>query len=154
MTMKARIIGAVVLAAALSAGAFFILDRAAPPVIPHADPERVAEGQELYAQHCASCHGDDMTGEADWRMPDAEGYFPAPPHDETGHTWHHADAQLFTITKHGTEAVVGGDYKSRMTGFGEVLTDAEILSVLAYIKSTWPPRVIEAHNEINGRAGG
>jgi mono/diheme cytochrome c family protein len=64
---------------------------------------------------------------------------PAPPHDDTGHTWHHSDRQLFTITKRGVSAIVPG-YDSNMPAFEGVLTDAEIVAVLAYIKSTWPER--------------
>lgn len=109
----------------------------------------VAQGQGLYAEYCASCHGANLEGEPDWRDRDADGFLPAPPHDATGHTWHHPDAQLLTITLLGTSAVVGNGYPSRMPGFGEDLTKEQILSILAYIKSTWPPEIIERHNEIN-----
>ena len=37
---------------------------------------------------------------------------------------------------------------------GEILSEQEILDVLAYIKSTWPERVIEIHDGINAQAGG
>ena len=93
-------------------------------------------------------------GRAGLAVRDADGYLPAPPHDETGHTWHHPDDVLVAITTHGTEALIGGDYRSNMIGFGDVLSDQDILDVLAYIKSTWPDRVIERHDEINARAGG
>jgi mono/diheme cytochrome c family protein len=39
-----------------------------------------------------------------------------------------------------------------MMGFGDVLSEQEILDVLAYIKSTWPPRIIEIHEEVNRNA--
>lgn len=115
----------------------------------HLDAETVALGQSLYSENCASCHGANLEGQADWQSRDADGYLPAPPHDETGHTWHHPTEQLFAITKVGTEAVVGGGYKSNMTGFGEVLSENEIYAVLAYIKSTWPDRIIERHNQMD-----
>ncbi|TNF63744.1 MAG: cytochrome c [Rhodobacteraceae bacterium] len=118
------------------------------------DPAVVAEGAALYADHCAACHGASLEGAPDWTERDADGYLPAPPHDETGHTWHHPDAQLFAITKYGTEAIVGQGYRSRMAAFGDVLTDDQILAVLAYIKSTWPPHVIEVHDRINAQSGG
>lgn len=117
--------------------------------LPWDDPAEVARGAELYAENCASCHGAELEGEPNWRQRDAEGYLPAPPHDASGHTWHHPDEQLITITRLGTEAVVGGGYRSRMPGFVDVLDEAEIRAVLAYIKSTWPAEVIETHNEIN-----
>lgn len=127
-----------------------------PGLLPYDHPEAVARGAVLYAENCASCHGADLSGQTvpDWRVRDAEGYLPAPPHDETGHTWHHPDAVLVAITTHGTEALIGGDYRSNMIGFGDVLGEQQILDVLAYIKSTWPARAIEMHNEINARAGG
>jgi mono/diheme cytochrome c family protein len=121
-------------------------------LLPHDDPEVVARGRAVYDDHCAVCHGANLEGQPDWRRPDSQGYLPAPPHDETGHTWHHPDALLFEITRHGTEAVVGGGYRSNMPGFGEVLSDDEILVVLAYIKSTWPPRIIERHDRLNAEA--
>ena len=62
---------------------------------------------------------------------------PAPPHDVTGHTWHHSDRNLFVITKEGVGAVVPG-YVGDMPAFESDLTDEEITSILAYIKSTWP----------------
>ena len=122
-------------------------------LIPYTDSDAVALGATLYDYHCAACHGANLEGEPNWRERDADGYLPAPPHDVSGHTWHHPDQQLFEITKYGTEAMVGGNYRSNMGGFGEVLTDDEILAVLAYIKSTWPPRVIERHDAMNAQVG-
>ena len=101
--------------------------------------EQVALGQEVYAANCASCHGAELEGQPDWRRRNADGRMPAPPHDASGHTWHHADDQLFTVTKHGLGAVVPG-YESDMPAYDGILTDAEIAAVLAYIKSTWPAR--------------
>jgi len=127
-----------------------------PGLLPYDHADAVMRGEGIYAENCASCHGADLSGQdvPDWRVRDADGYLPAPPHDETGHTWHHPDAVLVAITTHGTEALIGGDYRSNMIGFGDVLSDQDILDVLAYIKSTWPDRVIERHDEINARAGG
>jgi mono/diheme cytochrome c family protein len=96
-------------------------------------------GKELYAENCASCHGANLEGQPDWKRRLDTGRMPAPPHDKTGHTWHHSDRNLFVITKGGVAAVVPG-YVSDMPAFGEVLTDAEIAAILAYIKSTWPER--------------
>jgi hypothetical protein len=45
-----------------------------------------------------------------------------PPHDETGHTWHHADRQLFSIVKQGLAAILPGD-ESDMPTFEGVLAD-------------------------------
>ena len=100
----------------------------------------LSRGAAVYAEACASCHGGMLEGQPDWRSPGPDGRLPAPPHDKTGHTWHHPDDVLFRIVKEGTAAVVGGGYESDMPGFGGDLSDAEIRAVLAYIKSTWPER--------------
>lgn len=101
--------------------------------------KEIAVGQQLYADSCASCHGVNLEGQPDWKRRLENGRMPAPPHDETGHTWHHSDQDLFTITKRGVEAVVPG-YESDMPAFEGVLTDEQIRAILAYIKSTWPER--------------
>ena len=106
-------------------------------IVAEADLER---GAALYTEHCAACHGPELEGQPEWRSPLPSGRLPAPPHDASGHTWHHSDDVLFRTVKQGTAAVVGGGYESDMPGFGDVLSDAEIRAVLAYIKSTWPER--------------
>lgn len=116
------------------------------------DAEAVADGAGIYAAECAACHGAELEGQPDWQVRLDNGRLPAPPHDATGHTWHHPDAVLIDITTRGTAAIVGGGYESDMAGFGDVLTTDEIIAVLSYIKSTWPADVIEVHNEINARA--
>jgi mono/diheme cytochrome c family protein len=91
----------------------------------------------LYAAHCASCHGAQLEGQPNWQEAKPDGRLPAPPHDASGHTWHHSDRELFMITKSGMSAVVPG-YESDMPAFEGMLTDEEIRAVLAFIRSTWP----------------
>ncbi|MCA1493422.1 cytochrome c [Ensifer sp. NBAIM29] len=98
----------------------------------------IALGKTLYAKHCAACHGPNLEGQRDWKSPLPSGRMPAPPHDASGHTWHHSDGMLFRITKEGPAAVVGGGYQSDMPAFGKVMSDKEIRAVVAFIKSTWP----------------
>jgi mono/diheme cytochrome c family protein len=114
------------------------------PRIDPDDPRQVALGRSVYAAQCAQCHGAKLEGQPDWRDRLPNGRLPAPPHDAGGHTWHHPDAQLFGITKHGLAPYVGADYASDMPAFAGILTDDEIAAVLAYIKSTWPAD-IRAH---------
>ncbi|MDA0191732.1 MAG: cytochrome c, partial [Proteobacteria bacterium] len=97
-------------------------------------------GRPIYADQCATCHGAELEGQPGWRSPLPSGRLPAPPHDASGHTWHHPDDVLFRIVREGTAAVVGGGYESDMPGFADVLSDADIRAVLDYIKSTWPER--------------
>ena len=108
-------------------------------------------GKSVYVQNCASCHGVKLEGQKDWmsRLPD--GLMPAPPHDETGHTWHHSDKYLFMITKYGIEDIIGQKYANNMPAYKNILSDKEIISVLSYIKSTWPNKVKKIHDQINDR---
>lgn len=116
------------------------------------DPELVAAGTVVYAEACAVCHGANLEGQANWRQPLANGRLPAPPHDQTGHTWHHPDIILFRITKYGSAALVGdANYQSDMLGFLNTLSDEEIIAVLSYIKSTWPEDIQRQHDQINQR---
>lgn len=109
--------------------------------------EQISNGRETYAANCASCHGDNLEGQPDWQRRLENGRMPAPPHDESGHTWHHSDQVLFTITKFGVGAVVA-DYESDMPAFADNLSDEETVAVLAFIKSTWPERPREAQAKI------
>jgi len=115
--------------------------------------EQVALGQDLYAANCASCHGANLEGQPDWRRRNEDGRMPAPPHDASGHTWHHPDRQLFTITKLGVSAVVPG-YESDMPVFEGVLSDDEINAVLAFIKSTWPEQERDFQAEVTANDEG
>jgi len=99
--------------------------------------EAVALGQKLYAENCAECHQADLSGEPNWREAKADGTLPAPPHDDSGHTWHHDDQLLFKYTKLGGAGVAPPSFKSAMPGFGDTLSDHEIWAVLSYIKSRW-----------------
>lgn len=102
-----------------------------------ADSAQVEAGRAIYAANCASCHGDKLQGQPNWKERKPDGKLPAPPHDATGHTWHHPDQQLFEITKLGVAAIVP-NYQTDMIGFGDRLSDQDIWNVIAFIKSTWP----------------
>lgn len=117
------------------------------------DEQLVALGQQVYVEACASCHGENLEGQPNWRIRLDNRRLPAPPHDETGHTWHHPDEMLFGMTKLGPQAFAGLDgYESDMPAFEGMLTDQEISAVLAYIKSTWPLKVRARQEDINLRS--
>ena len=124
---------------------------AMPPIDP-GNPEQVALGKGIYAAQCATCHGTRLEGQPDWRARLPTGRLPAPPHDSSGHTWHHPDSQLFAMTKHGIEPFAPKGYESDMPAFGGVLDDAEIAAVLAYIKSRWPQDIRQRHDSLNQSA--
>jgi mono/diheme cytochrome c family protein len=117
------------------------------------DPSVLASGAAIYRTHCAACHGASLEGQPRWRERDAQGRLPAPPHDASGHTWHHPDQLLFDITKHGVAQAAGlKDYDSAMPAFKGVLSDAEIVAVLAWIKAQWPPEIRKHQEDVNAAA--
>lgn len=111
------------------------------------DPAVISQGKELYAQYCAECHGADLKGQLNWRAPDANGIYPAPPHDATGHTWHHPDALLLEIIANG-----GSMPTTAMPGFGDKLSEEEMRAVLTYIKSYWGHEEVEFQEEVTRNA--
>ena len=118
-------------------------DRRADP----RDAQTVALGAKVYAANCASCHGAKLEGQPQWQRRLPSGRMPAPPHDESGHTWHHPDEVLFGITKHGVARYAPPGYESDMPAFEGKLSDDEIWAVLAYIKSHW-----KSHELLGARA--
>lgn len=112
----------------------------------HNNSDIINSGKEIYATNCASCHGVDLGGQPDWRTRKENGALPAPPHDETGHTWHHSDALLIDLTKRGPKSIAGPDYITDMPAYDSILSDNEIIAVLSYIKSTWPEKIRKRHD--------
>jgi len=133
-------------AAALAAALLLACQRGeAPPAPPRpkldvADAKRIASGKTVYAQHCAACHGVNLEGQPEWKRLGPDGRMPAPPHDASGHTWHHPDAYLIRITRDGFTPGVDrpAGYQSNMPAFGKLLSELDIVAALTYIKSTWP----------------
>lgn len=114
------------------------------------NPRQVALGKSVYDQQCASCHGIRLEGQPNWRERLPSGRYPAPPHDASGHTWHHPDAVLFGITKHGLlpGKYAPPGYQSDMPAFGGALSDEKTWAMLAYIKSSWPQDIRKAQREV------
>lgn len=116
------------------------------------DAEVLALGEKVYRAQCAACHGSHLEGQPNWRERGADGMLPAPPHDASGHTWHHPDELLFRITKHGVAKAANlNDYRSAMPVYEGVLSDDEIVAALSWIKAQWPPKVRAQHDQMNAR---
>jgi mono/diheme cytochrome c family protein len=105
------------------------------------DEDLVVEGSKIYVENCAGCHGLNLEGQPNWRQRGPDGVLPAPPHNETGHTWHHPDAVLFATVKLGGQAFMPQGMKSGMPAYKDILSDREIEAVLAYIKLRWPSKI-------------
>ena len=115
------------------------------------DAAIVARGKAVYDKACASCHGANLEGQPGWRTAGGGGTRPAPPHDQTGHTWHHPDQLLLEITRQGTAKLFGGR-GGGMPGFADQLADEDIIAALSYIKSRWPEKIRRVHDRINAKA--
>lgn len=138
MDGKIKWAAAAVLLAAVVAAGFWLTRPEANGVADADDAVQVALGKKIYAAYCAACHGARLEGQANWRQRLPDGSFRAPPHDDTGHTWHHSDSHLFAYTKSGGKALAPPGFNSTMPGFGSQLGDGDIWAVLAFIKSRWP----------------
>jgi len=116
-----------------SAGSPVVINDTAVPPVPALASDRVTRGATLYAQNCARCHGANLEGVPDWKKPLPDGSLPPPPHDSSGHTWHHPDSLLLSIIANGGDPA----YKGIMPAFKDKLTEAEMVSILEFIKSKW-----------------
>ena len=117
------------------------------------DAKVLALGKQVYQARCAACHGAGLEGQPNWRARGPDGLLPAPPHDASGHTWHHPDEVLFNITNFGVaKAADLKDYASAMPVFDGVLSDDEIVAALSWIKAQWPAQVRERHDQMNVQA--
>jgi mono/diheme cytochrome c family protein len=104
------------------------------PPVPALHIQLVSEGETLYAQHCASCHGANLEGVPEWKTVQPDGKLLPPPHDSSGHTWHHPDDLLLSIIAEG-----GEPSNSDMPAYADILTDEEAIAILTTIKNSWGP---------------
>ena len=91
----------------------------------------VALGEKVFGAHCAACHGADLKERPNWRSPLPNGCLPAPPHDDSGHTWHHDGQSLFAVIEFVAVKFTAPDIESDMPAHAEIQTADEIPAVLA-----------------------
>jgi len=139
------LVGVIIVAAAVALYAAFETTRSPPATAVNA---RLDVGRRLYAEHCAACHGGNLEGQQNWRTRRADGKLPAPPHDASGHTWHHSDQVLFEITRKG-QAAYPAQYATDMPAFADRLADQDIAAIFDFIRSTWPPEIRERQQRLN-----
>ena len=102
------------------------------PPVPMLNAEDVDQGRALYSQYCASCHGAELEGVSNWKKTQPDGTLLPPPHDSSGHTWHHSDTLLLKIITEG-----GQPENGNMPAFGGILSEDEMRATLTFIKSSW-----------------
>jgi mono/diheme cytochrome c family protein len=96
-------------------------------------------GGPVYAANCAVCHGARGEGTPNWQTRGADGALPPPPHDSTGHTWHHGDGLLFRIVRDGCATYQVGPEPCGMPAFGADLSDEEVRAVIEFMRTWWGP---------------
>ena len=152
MKFRPPVLLGVILALVLAAGLWLWRSNSGERAGEREVGEQIAIGARLYGEHCASCHGAQLEGQPNWRERRPDGRLPAPPHDASGHTWHHSDTQIFAITKHGMGPFAPRGYASDMPAYAGRLADGEIRAVVDFIKSTWPDDIRRRQHEINRRS--
>ena len=159
MILSRRILGLLAVAALVvtAFGAWFAVVPSATAIAHFADaddPGSVTLGKKIYIGHCASCHGRNLQGQPLWQLIDEYASRRAPAHDESGHTWQHSDEDIFHMIKFGRFPLAPAGVISFMPPAEGVLSDREILYVMAFIKARWPIGLRASQAMLNpGRAG-
>lgn len=107
------------------------------PPVPTLDAPQMQTGKAIYQANCAACHGANAGGAPNWATPGPDGLFPPPPHNDSGHTWHHSDRVLYETIFNGMGDPLRPGSPLRMPAFQSKLSDPEIRAVIEYFKSLW-----------------
>jgi mono/diheme cytochrome c family protein len=131
-------------------GAIVIIDQVNRQQVPtRANSVSLEErGKLLYDARCAVCHGGNLQGQPNWQRARSDGTYPAPPHDASGHTWHHSDQYFIEVTLYGGAAVTGVPTNA-MPGFAGSLSEDDVKAILAYIKTSWPDDIRAKQASLN-----
>ena len=112
---------------------FFCLVAAAPQATRHgagpAAHAALVDGQQIYQEHCETCHGAEGQG--------VPGVYPP----LAGSGWVTGDkGRLLRIILHGMQGemeVSGTTYSNRMPAWGSILDDDQVAQVATYVRTHW-----------------
>lgn len=96
-------------------------------------------GKKVFEENCAKCHGSNGQSVFSWKQRLADGSFPPPPLNGSAHSWHHPLSQLMGTIKAGGVARGG-----KMPAFNGLLSEEEIVSVIAYFQNFWRDEIYQA----------
>lgn len=93
---------------------------------------QLSEGNEIYAENCASCHGKQAESIASWQQIDANGIYPPPPLNGSAHAWHHSLDIMDRVIREGGKPLGGV-----MPGWKDILTEDQRLKAVASFQQYW-----------------
>jgi mono/diheme cytochrome c family protein len=109
-------------------------------------PSLLQTGKGLFEEHCMACHGTNGQGMTEnWKKPLADGSYPPPPINGSAHAWHHPLSVLLRTISNGGVPLGG-----KMPGFKTILTDEEMLAVVAYFQHWWTDEIYNTWVEHGG----
>jgi thiol:disulfide interchange protein DsbC len=97
---------------------------------------QISNGETIFQQNCASCHGANANGSPDW--PQARGEKAAPPLNGSANSRNKSIEQLMQVIRQGSIQIGGS-----MPAFKNALSEPEIIQVIAYFQSKWPDEVYQ-----------
>ncbi len=111
-------------------------------------PKEIAKGQQLFEDNCQACHGEKGIGENPGNPEAKDEYgFLAPALNNDTHGWHHSDRGIVNTVLEGSSR------NQRMIAWKEILSNEEVLDILAYIKSLWSFRSLACQGPRHMRCG-
>ena len=122
MNKRLIVIVIVVLIPALIACGDAINPTPAATAVPYIEPafgSQLADGQALFGQYCAGCHGQN-----------GEGLGPFPALNSAQHAYAHPDWEFIALIKQG---------RNGMPPFADKLSDEQITLIISRIKAWWDP---------------
>ena len=99
--------------------------------------EQLVRGKVIFSENCAAYHGTDANGQGegivDWKVPNTNGIYPAPPLNGQAHAWHHSLKVLLRTINDGGKPLGG-----TMPAWKGHLTETQQRLTIAALQDYWP----------------
>ena len=112
------------------------------------DAKDIANGKNLFAKNCATCHGPAGIGSQSpaLKKKRTDGKYQPPALNGTAHTWHHAPDLLRNIIAKGGKSY-GKGYEGWMPEYDKTLTQKQRDDILKYVHALWPEKIRKRYDE-------